>query len=94
MDRLSNPDYRSDMSGQTGLRGISGNKGAVAIRLEYHNTSFCFVTAHLAAGHGNVQERNADFWTIDEGLKFPRGAKIDSHECVRPRSAPLLRAAG
>jgi hypothetical protein len=94
MGRLPYSGHPPHVAGQTGLRGISGNKGAVAIRLEYHNTSFCFVTAHLAAGHGNVQERNADFWTIDEGLKFPRGLKIDSHECVRPRSAPLVRAAG
>jgi hypothetical protein len=69
---------------QTGLRGMSGNKGAVAIRLEYHDTSFCFVTAHLAAGHSNVLERNADYWTIDDGLKFPKGLKIDGHEWVAP----------
>lgn len=35
---------------QTGLGGMAGNKGAVAIRLDYHDTSMCFVTAHFAAG--------------------------------------------
>jgi hypothetical protein len=30
--------------------GIAGNKGAVAIRMDYGDTSFCFVAAHLASG--------------------------------------------
>lgn len=65
---------------QTGLRGMSGNKGAVAIRLDYHDTSFCFITAHLAAGQSNVEERNSDYHTIVEGLHFLKGKTIDSHE--------------
>lgn len=67
---------------QTGLRGMSGNKGAVGIRLDYYDTNFCFVTAHLAAGHSNVEERNADYRTIASGLHFLRGKTIDSHQCV------------
>ncbi|KAF7970774.1 hypothetical protein HWV62_23038, partial [Athelia sp. TMB] len=54
---------------KTGLRGMSGNKGAVGIRLEYFDTSFCFLTAHLAAGHLNVEERNADYRTIVNGFE-------------------------
>ena len=61
---------------------MSGNKGAVGIRLDYHDTSFCFITAHLAAGHANVEERNADYWTIVNGLQFLRGKTIESHEYV------------
>jgi synaptojanin len=72
---------------QTGLRGMSGNKGAVSVRLEYHDTSFCFITAHLAAGHANVDERNADYRTIVNGLHFLRGKTIDSHECVSSASS-------
>ncbi|KAH9939988.1 DNase I-like protein [Amylocystis lapponica] len=67
---------------KTGLRGMSGNKGAVGIRLEYHDTSFCFITAHLAAGHSNVEERNADYRTIVNGLHFLKGKTIDNHENV------------
>lgn len=67
---------------QTGLRGMSGNKGAVGIRLEYHDTTFCFITAHLAAGHSNVVERNADYRTIVNGLHFLKGKTIDSHQSV------------
>ncbi|KAF5388077.1 hypothetical protein D9615_000583 [Tricholomella constricta] len=67
---------------KTGLRGMSGNKGAVGIRLEYHDTSFCFLTAHLAAGHSNVEERNADYRTIAHGLHFQKGKTIPSHDNV------------
>ncbi|KAH9850742.1 DNase I-like protein [Lenzites betulinus] len=69
-------------SHKTGLRGMSGNKGAVGIRLDYHDTSFCFLTAHFAAGHGNVVERNADYRTIVNGLHFLKGKNIASHHNV------------
>ena len=61
---------------------MSGNKGAVAIRLQFCDTSFCFVTAHLAAGQLNYEERNSDYRTITHGLHFQRGRTIDSHEQV------------
>ncbi|KAH9446425.1 hypothetical protein MJO28_016575 [Puccinia striiformis f. sp. tritici] len=67
---------------KTGLKGIAGNKGAVAIRLDIHDTSFCFVTAHFAAGLSNVEERNHDYETIEDGLKFLRGKTIAGHENV------------
>lgn len=64
---------------KTGLSGMAGNKGAVAIRLDYANTQICFVTAHLAAGFGNYDERNRDYTTIHEGLRFQRDRGIDNH---------------
>ncbi|CDZ98260.1 Inositol-1,4,5-triphosphate 5-phosphatase (synaptojanin), INP51/INP52/INP53 family [Phaffia rhodozyma] len=67
---------------KTGLRGMSGNKGGVAIRMDIFDSSFCFVTAHFAAGHSNVAERNADFWTIHSGLRFLKGKTISSHENI------------
>ncbi|KAM0792451.1 hypothetical protein ACM66B_005128 [Microbotryomycetes sp. NB124-2] len=67
---------------KTGLKGMAGNKGAVAIRLDFRDTSFCFITAHLAAGHSNVEERNADYFTIAQGLHFSRGRPIASHDNV------------
>lgn len=67
---------------KTGLKGIAGNKGAVAIRLEIYDTSFCFVTAHFAAGLSNVEERNHDYDTIAEELKFLKGKTIAGHENV------------
>lgn len=69
-------------SKKTGLRGMSGNKGGCAIRFNVWQTSLCFITSHLAAGHGNVVERNADFHTISNGLSFNRGRGIDDHDFV------------
>ena len=59
---------------------MSGNKGAVAISLEFYDTRFCFLTAHLAAGHGNVEERNFDYYTISAGLRFRKGRAVTEFE--------------
>lgn len=64
---------------KTGMSGMAGNKGAVAIRMNYANTQICFVTAHLAAGFGNYDERNRDYSTIHHGLRFQRNRGIDDH---------------
>ncbi|KAK5943564.1 Inositol-1,4,5-trisphosphate 5-phosphatase 1 [Knufia obscura] len=67
---------------KTGMSGIAGNKGAVAIRMDIEGSSLCFVTAHLAAGFGNYDERNRDYQTIVSGLRFQRDRKIEDHEVV------------
>ncbi|EOD52543.1 phosphoinositide phosphatase [Neofusicoccum parvum] len=67
---------------KTGMSGMAGNKGAVAIRMEYANTSICFVTAHLAAGFANYDERNRDYRTISHGLRFQRNRSIEDHDTV------------
>jgi endonuclease/exonuclease/phosphatase family metal-dependent hydrolase len=64
------------------MSGVAGNKGAVAIRMDYANTGICFVTAHLAAGFSNYDERNRDYKTISHGLRFSRGRTIDDHDAV------------
>jgi synaptojanin len=64
---------------KTGLSGMAGNKGAVAIRMDYASTPICFVTAHLAAGFANYEERNKDYATIHHGLRFQRNRSIDDH---------------
>jgi len=50
--------------------------------MDIDNTSVCFVTAHLAAGFANYDERNRDFKTINYGLRFQRGRSIDAHDTV------------
>ncbi|CAD0018039.1 unnamed protein product [Aureobasidium pullulans] len=67
---------------KTGMSGMAGNKGAVAIRMEYANTSICLVTAHLAAGFANYEERNQDYRTISHGLRFQRNRSIEDHDTI------------
>lgn len=61
---------------------MAGNKGAVAIRMDYANTRICLVTAHLAAGFANYEERNRDYRTISHGLRFQRNRCIDDHDAI------------
>ncbi|KAK0564422.1 Inositol-1,4,5-trisphosphate 5-phosphatase 1 [Tilletia horrida] len=67
---------------KTGLRGMSGNKGGVAVRMKIFDTTLCFVTAHLAAGQSNVDQRNDDYRTISSGLSFGQGVPIGSHDHI------------
>lgn len=67
---------------KTGMSGMAGNKGAVAIRMEYADTSICLVTAHLAAGFANYEERNQDYRTISNGLRFQRNRSIEDHKTI------------
>ena len=67
---------------KTGMSGMAGNKGAVAIRMDYANTRICFVTAHFAAGFANYDERNRDYHTISHGLRFQRNRSIDDHDAI------------
>ncbi|KAK2590304.1 Inositol-1,4,5-trisphosphate 5-phosphatase 1 [Conoideocrella luteorostrata] len=67
---------------KTGLSGMAGNKGAVAIRFDFASTQICFVTAHLAAGFSNYDERNRDYATIHHGLRFQRNRGIEDHDAI------------
>lgn len=67
---------------KTGMSGVAGNKGAVAIRMDYANTRLCFVTAHLAAGFANFEERNRDYRTISHGLRFQHNRSIEDHDMI------------
>ncbi|KAF9938956.1 inositol polyphosphate 5-phosphatase [Mortierella alpina] len=67
---------------KTGMGGMAGNKGAVAIRMDYYESTLCLVTSHLASGQENLQERNNDFHTINDGIAFARGRTISSHDII------------
>lgn len=75
---------------KTGMSGMAGNKGAVAIRFDYANTQVCFVTAHLAAGFANYDERNRDYATIHHGLRFQRNRGIEDHGMLLGAQNPLM----
>ena len=45
---------------KTGTKGMTANKGAVAIRFNFEDTSFMFMNTHLTSGQKKVKERVAD----------------------------------
>ncbi|KAJ2725084.1 hypothetical protein GGI07_001552 [Coemansia sp. Benny D115] len=59
---------------KTGMGGLHGNKGAVAVRLLVDDSALCFVGAHLAAGESarNNVARQAHCAAIVQGLSFAR----------------------
>jgi hypothetical protein len=64
----------------TGLLGILGNKGAVAVRFLYKDSHLCFVNSHLAADATLVDRRNQDYRDICSKLEFPLHSINDFEE--------------
>ena len=69
-------------SKKTGMGGMAGNKGSVAVRLNVHNTSMCFVASHFAAGQNNPQERDRDMAFALKELQMSGGRDILAHDIV------------
>lgn len=69
-------------SKKTGLGGMTANKGTVAIRLNFCSTSFCFVNSHLSSGLTYTDERNNDFISSWNGIRFSRNRYIKHHDNI------------
>lgn len=81
-DKANNVKQVEGATKKTGFGGMAGNKGAVAIRFKYQDTSFCFVNMHLSAGVTNVDDRRADYESISRGITFSRSNVIDNHDSI------------
>jgi NADPH-dependent curcumin reductase CurA len=57
-----------------GIGGLFGNKGGVCIRMMIHDTSVCFVSAHLTANREEVTKRNEDYHQIMRKRVFVKGS--------------------
>ncbi len=71
--KAAHATYVQDVQGQSagvGLMGMMGNKGACAVRMQFYDSTLCFVSAHMAAHRGNVQGRNADYANILDKVAF------------------------
>ncbi|CAN0220286.1 unnamed protein product, partial [Laminaria digitata] len=73
----------------TGLGGILGNKGAVAVRMEVAGTSsLCFVCVHMAAHRENVLARNAEYKLIASKAIFADTSGRRVSFLPRPAGSP------
>jgi len=59
-----------------GVMGMMGNKGGVSVRLQFYDSTICFVCTHLAAHRENVAGRNADFLNVFQKTSFEVGETI------------------
>ncbi|KAM6567558.1 hypothetical protein CsatA_026686 [Cannabis sativa] len=74
-----------------GIMGCLGNKGAVSVRFQIHETSLCIVCSHLASGgrQGDEKYRNSNVSEVLSRTTFPRGPLLDlpqkilDHEYLR-----------
>jgi phosphatidylinositol-bisphosphatase len=71
--------FKSDMIG-LGAMGRMGNKGGVGARFQIFDTTFCFITSHLAPHMEGTAKRNQHFNDILSKLDFGGICAPDAHD--------------
>jgi hypothetical protein len=69
-------DIRSSCA-PSGVLGVMGNKGGVAIRFNLFDTTIAIVCAHLSSGDEKVEARNNDYAEINRKLIFRTSKAYD-----------------
>lgn len=57
------------VSKPTGIANIIGNKGGVLISFRIHESSFCFISSHLAAQQWNEELRRENYHDLIKNLR-------------------------
>ncbi|KAG9396527.1 inositol polyphosphate 5-phosphatase ocrl [Carpediemonas membranifera] len=73
----------------TGILGMLGNKGGVALSFRIQCSTVCVVCAHLAADIAQVVRRNQDFNDIIKRMRFPVPDQIHSHSGVLSQKSSI-----
>ncbi|KAF8021184.1 hypothetical protein BT93_G1574 [Corymbia citriodora subsp. variegata] len=75
-----------------GIMGCLGNKGAVSVRFELHETSFCFVCTHLASGDRQADHklRNSNVAEILSRTSFPGSPLLNSPRKILDHDRVIL----
>ena len=89
-DQLKFVKHARDTAVPVGLLGVMGNKGAVSIRFQYHDSTFCFVNSHLSAHQDQVFRRNQDFRDISRLIQF--STTSESSSLLSNTALPLSHA--
>jgi len=74
-----------------GMGNVLGNKGAVCIRCDIHNTSICFVACHLTAHREQVSKRNDDYFAIITAKVFTEYEMAPSKPPTDPKMTTILK---
>ena len=68
---------------------LQGNKGGVAARFMFYDSSICILNSHLNAHYDRVQRRNQDYKDIISKLLVQNDLDIFDHEYVQSVAQPL-----